>query len=797
MADQDLFAPPSDEERKLADQAMFAPPTEEEKQSIIGYLKKPEISALESASAGAQQGLTLGHADELGGAVGAAMHLPGAGLGPEGFPLVPGAKPNEQSLEDLYKEYRDANRARLSKAEAANPWSAGAGTAAGGALGVLGAGMLAAPAEVASAAEAVPQALSMGQKMFQGAKAAALPGARIGALSAEGSSDAPLGSPEQVMDIGKGAGLGLGLGLGFGAVAPPLVSAAKGTGQAIKGASARGGELIEDVLSGNFGKTFNRGFGPTGRDSREWLIGKNAQRNAGSELLNKSENLVSLPQEEAQKLGGLKNELIDAASEKGIRIPSEEIDTWIQGKLGDNPLTTLDSTKKEIQQFRKQLLEARDGEEVQRVRRAYFGEGNTQLKKFEQLMQEKQAAEAASKGEVAPPSEREAFEEHLAKLKAEQQAIAGHQSPTPYEASYETMENQPGKVLGVIKQPQYDDQGNFNGYKKIHSRIISDEAAEAPIEMQIEPHPEQSGKVMGIIRRPVKDAEGNITGYDVLSQKTLNAQEEAKFKDVAETVREKKFDLSNPKHLYQLRKDLKVRGDQPKNPWEAEKAFSSPEAQGQVKSSMNDINEILRNHIPELQPVDQQLTAYNQALEELPIKKGVEAEDVGKKMASLILQSRDAGPEAAHAKRTLENYFNKLRIANPELAHKLEGEMAHAAETQELTGAAAEKSYLPRPLAKPQPLAAKAGNIAGYSIGYVTPQWLRNLGSNLAQKGTQASASLGKVMTEMAEKDDRTRNAMMFVLMQNPAYQGLLKEHLPEADPGSSAASTKTLEKFK
>lgn len=788
---KDLFAAPSEKERQEADTAMFAPPSDAERKAIGDYLNTPTASPLDSFSAGAQQGLTFGHADELGAALGAGLEkAAGTPVGPEGFPLVPGAEPTkDKKLSDLYQEYLDASRKRIGNAESANPVAAGAGNLAGGALGIAAGSMALGPAEAATtlpegagAVGKMPMSISQYIKgklpaIEQSAQTAVKYGAPAGAIAAEGNQEAPILSDQTLPNMAEGAGLG---SLVAGAIPPAaelVGGAAKGTASALKGVKERGGELIENILSGDLGKTFSRGFGENGRSSREWLVGAKAQQAAGSKMLDVSEKLVAAPQKVLQETGQLKNDIINAAAEKGVRIPDAEVDDLINRNLGQDPLTTLDKTKKEMQKFRDMLLEARDGEEVEKVRRVFYGEGNSQLHKFESLMQQKQAAQKASETEGQPISQREAFESKVKQKEQEKKMVAGSQDATPWETVYEDNPGQPGTKIAMARQKQFDpNTGNFMGYKKMMSDIIEDEPqAQAAMEMVLQPHPTDPGKLIGVIRQQNPDG-----SYNIVSQKTLNAEEAAKFKDVSELVREKKFDLTNPQHLYQLNKDLKTKVDYAKNPWEMEQAFSSPEVQSAAKNTMQDINATLRQHIPDLEQVDQNIMRYNTALDQLPIEKGADPEEVRKKIATLILQSKDITPEAEHARRTLQNYFNKLKIADPQFAHTLESEMNDAAETISLTGAASEKAYLPRPLARPQSWAAKFGNVSGYTLGYMTPDMARNISAKLMTKGGQAASEVGRILSRVAEKDDRARNAVLFGLMQNPAYRNVLKDYMPD-----------------
>jgi hypothetical protein len=199
---------------------------------------------------------------------------------------------------------------------------------------------------------------------------------------------------------------------------------------------------------------------------------------------------------------------------------------------------------------------------------------------------------------------------------------------------------------------------------------------------------------------------------------------------------------------------------------------------------MREINKTLRSNIPELENVDTQIQSYNQALaplEQKPYNIDTSMPDeVQTKLIKLVLKSNQNTPEGVAAKNTLNDYFNKLRIANPDMASKLEARITDWSARGKVLNATDETMYLPRPLARPQPLASKVGAIGGYAVGSITPDWARNTARVLMSEGSQASQSLGRVIGGMAEKDEHTRNALMFGLMQQPAYRQILKPHLPQ-----------------
>ncbi len=177
------------------------------KEKSISVEKPSDWSPSESAGQGALQGATAGFSDELGGAMGA---LQEKALG----------NPNNQSLEDLYKEYRDMHRGRNKQAEEQNPKSNFAGNVAG----AVGGAILA------------PEALA--------AKATGIGGvAALGAASGLGTSEAEdIGGDIKNTAIGGVLGTaGYGVAKGAGSLLNPIARKMGQAGQSIFGKAAKQG----------------------------------------------------------------------------------------------------------------------------------------------------------------------------------------------------------------------------------------------------------------------------------------------------------------------------------------------------------------------------------------------------------------------------------------------------------------------------------------------------------------------------------------------------------------------------
>lgn len=204
MPDQDLFAPPSDDElQAVAQPDIFAPPTPEE-------IKASQPGMIESGISGLASGLTFGHADELAGAGRAAVAKIGGAPEP---------------ISDLYTKYRDEQRAHQDASRSANP------------LTYYGTGALG----TAVTGTAIPMLNPGAAATFRGAAAS---GALGGALMGEGESNAPLASPSSLVDTGLGAAFGGATG-GAVSLIPGLSPSAMQAAAERKAVQAAGGMTKE------------------------------------------------------------------------------------------------------------------------------------------------------------------------------------------------------------------------------------------------------------------------------------------------------------------------------------------------------------------------------------------------------------------------------------------------------------------------------------------------------------------------------------------------------------------------
>lgn len=196
-----------------------------EKQSNLETLIKPlpQVTQPQAALTGAQQGLTMGFADELGGMtqsgldrfqrllneytglVGKSPTQISEELAQQGFQGDLGPT----SSDELYKEATAEGRRELAASEEQHPWTTG--------LTDVASSMLIPGAAIGKIAKA-PKAISKLDKVRKGAAT----GMGVGALEAAGRTEEDISSPEGREDVAMGASLGGLFGAGAGKVSQKL-----------------------------------------------------------------------------------------------------------------------------------------------------------------------------------------------------------------------------------------------------------------------------------------------------------------------------------------------------------------------------------------------------------------------------------------------------------------------------------------------------------------------------------------------------------------------------------------------
>lgn len=748
----------------------------EQAQALTDNLSQPRMSATDAAMTGLGEGGTLGFAPRIGAALGA------------GLEEVAG-NPDKKSLEALYNEYLEYNNKRRDQAAKERPEAYYPAALAGGlALPIP------APLKLAKNENALVQLL---KEMKQGATT----GAQVGAVT--GLSHSPdLTSPKQ--DV-ENMGIGMGIGATVGIAAPPVIGGIK---TLAKGTKELGSKIIGDV-GGAFTEGKNAGY--EGLPNLATSEGRDQSVQMRGEFANQfGTNLV----DQLNGLGTLKNKIIKEASDRGLKIDPKQIDEFISKHLANDPQTNLPKVMSEMAEFHEILKTAQEGPEVEKVTRKFFGEGNTQKEKFLQKAALTDASQEAAQApeEFTPLSPRDEFELKARQKQAEQQAIAGAQSPVPHELSYEPIPDDPNNELGIVKQPQFDDMGNFSGHKKIMSQVLPKAGAiEAPKNEIIFQPSDIPNKVFAIQRQPQMDESGNIVGYKILNKQLVNDTDAAKWKDMTETVRAGGRDLSDPEQLYRLYKDLKE-----KSKFADSGGFSSTEAQKATGGAMKDIQGLLRGSdvLPELQPMDGKITALNKVGEILGIDtRDLNEQSATKKILDLINNESNLQTSGITARQKIDAVTEQLRQVDPKMADEFQQQIEQHSVNKDMIKEITKpfnQLTLSSVLGAPRAFGTQGATAAGYKVGQFqknaedviskvtqsapvqrattfmdryTPQVLQGAAAKAASSSEEGMQGLARVLTQAASLDDRSRNAIVFGVMQNPAYRQWMEKEMGIKSP--------------
>lgn len=642
-------------------------PSAEEQQKMADFLHSSQPSEGTSTLRGAEQGLTFGFADELGGAMGAGLE--GTVNAFKEGSLAP---LNDSNLERLYKEYRDANRARYKAAEEAHPNYFTGGAVAGGALVPAGAfgklGQLGAKA-------------SLGTKVAKGIGM----GATAGGLQAAGNTEESVVqdgmiNSEFARDAYEGARGGAILGGSL-----PLA-----------GATAKGAYGLAKVAASPVIKGMKQGLRGIN------LLGDDAERSVQSNIAKYGKEITSDIQGNLNNLGKQKKKLIEDAEKAGIRINESDIDSFVESRLGTTSESNLPEVQRELNQFQELLRSAKEGKLIRREKQLEVPTGQEKLRHVEELKM------------------------------AEQAAIESGVDPADIETVFEPVDVE-GKVAGVIRQKLYKedpDTGNLieNGYKKLASRLI--EENEVP-----------------------------------------------QFKTLTETVRAGDRDLTKPQELYQLYKDLKQRSTF------GDSSFKTHEVSKVTGGTMQDVQGLLRGSVEGLETTDAKIASLKQGAKLLGMEDtvNVDKQAMMNKVIDLVNQQEQVGAPGSKAREKLAEFANSIRAEHPEIAAQVETKIKDLGEQAFLSKGISGLSDLGKANTVKR-LAGAAGNVAGlgvYNLAKLPPEALMMRVQQIASKGGKASQELSKILSQLPNKNERERNAILFGLMQNPAY----RQYLQEEDP--------------
>ncbi len=738
-------------------------PSDEDADKVMNYITDGKgISEGESMMRGFEQGPTLGHADEIGAMMGSSLEAstmgdyPSVNIATSGPGLQADNHPDAQQLSDLYKEYLSFNRQRYKDAEQANPGNFTAGAVVGSALipnaafGKLG--VLAKDAGTLT-------------KVAKGAGIGAVGGAVTGA----GNSEAPVMSGEFADDVLTGFEYGGVIGAGI----PAAVGTSKGIYEGTK----------------YLATPFLKGFKPGLRGIT--FLGESAEKAIQAKVSQYGDEATQKFMTELNGLATIKKELIKAAEASGNRINSKEIDEMIVKRLGDDPMSNLPFVRREMEELREILATAKEGPVVEKVERVFYGDKPTKIEQFKQKAMGREVLDKVNSVAPQTPDDVAKFEADLAKRQREQKMVPGGTDPRPIELEYRTT-GEPGQIHGVQKQAQFDADGNPIGYKKVASKVLNTEAPQGPQKFElIFEATDDPNMLLAIHRRPVVDPKsGKVTGYQDVKSQLVPKEEAAKYKDISVVGRGGGRDLSRPTEMWQLYKDLKQKS------MYGDKSFQSQEAQETAGGLIKDINGLMRGTVPGVAETDAKIASLKRGLEFLGIEDTINVDPVKirNKIIDLINKQENLGGSGGKARNQVDDFRDAIKDHYPELANEVErmvldlGEQAKASKAVAgLTEAGMMNTVKRSSMAVGNAIGlgvhktGKAISSGLQSVNKHSPEKLTAMGTALINsQGSKATVELGKILLKAATEPERARNAILFGLMQNPAYRKKLDEMSPK-----------------
>lgn len=814
---------PTEDEIKKADAALgqsnepswdAEPPTAEQLKLAssggpVNLTKPNDLSA--QASAGIEsvgRGATLGFGDEAAGVTGAIGETLARGLGGADIP-APAGDDSLSRLQNLYAEYRDSARRREEKQKEAFPATTFAGEMAGG---------------FALPGGSLTKGIQGMSKGLQATRLAAVSGLAGGLASAGMTKANPIDQTAEFMgDVGMGTAGGTVLGGAMLPVASALGSGVNKMTKVIKEVPAIAGALEQ----------FRRGL------KGEKLVGTEAAQNVGTEMaqfgMDAFKKLIGTSKDPGEVLrsGKLREEILKNAKASGQEIPIEKVDEIIND-LREKLLNIKDlspAAGREAAQLQEILATSKEGKEVQRLKKEALPLKENLIEQKEHLLRDKLVREKGidpedissefvktddpnivvgrvmqkTKGidpvnemeqlvsvqraklkvddgdlrydfvpgddpnltvarvhqKIKPVDTNEEMKQLLSLQRSKKQAT---ENVRPDDFSYEvTPSENPKEMVGRIYQIARDGEGNPTGRKVLQQRIFS---------------PEEVEGTEKVIQQKIFDKRNMSTSMKSLAQKDFQTSELGpQFKESMETVREGGRDLTNPSEVDTLRQGISSfakMGDKP---------AQSREVLGAASEATTKLSQALQESVPEYATATTKFGAAKDAVKALGIDESRTPQEARDKIISYLNQLYKEDATGIIAKERLKDFRKELATANPELERSMGPTFEELSRKYELVRETTKPGFLLLGGMTPRGAGYALGNVTGRflkAVGELPPEGFQQIASKLTSKGTSASVGLAKVLEQAATKDLRGRNALMFSIMQNPAYRKMLEESTPE-----------------
>jgi hypothetical protein len=781
---------PADEVKEEKNKFGFVP-SDAQKTAVADYITAPEkVGQSEALVRGFGAGGSFDFGDELMGAVGGVMALPAETKmamqeleHPEAMiETAPGmGQMQPKSFDQLYAEYRDLARQGNKEAMQDNPGAFITGAIGGGfALpgNILGATNLAKTAPIA-------------QKALASSKL----GAKAGAIAGAGMSEAnPVFNPgEFTGDVVDSTAMGTVMGAG-------LPYAAQGAKSAVSGVKNVGKDVSDMLLE------YYRLHKSLGRE------GINTLKKSGQDIINNraAQYANQIPTQIIQELNEqaqLQKSLPRLAKEtyQG-RADINEINEALLPVQEGVPLVNRPEVNREMADLQELVTTAQQGPEVRQSKRVFFGEGPSKIQKFDDKFDDLKQVEGSTKLEPIVPQDKAKMEQLAQQKRVEQEMFPESYSQEPIEYVEQPLPGSDKVVAGVgqrVAQEAAEEgaEAAEPGLRKIAAKTINVEPQDVnaqPWEKILEPT-DNANEVIGYYRRPVLDEVGQQIGWQKTSPKRIPLEEAAKFKDISETVRLGGRDLADLEELFAFYNDLKTRNRFGKN------SYETPEVRRKADQLAIRIQEILRKNTVGLAETDAKIASLKGGAELLGFEtQGTNINTQGKPPIGQLLDNMLQNPGSSQnasaqssvqqqlrdkvmnlimnkegndptAQNHIQDFIDKVRPQYPELAAEFETAMnKFGKETKALNTSPSLAQWA---LAKKG--SGYIGNIQGRAeveIGRMTPDVIKNIAAKLAGVPSKGAQSVSKILAQLPDKSERERNAILFGLMQNPAYRKWISE---------------------
>jgi len=192
-----------------------------------------------------------------------------------------------------------------------------------------------------------------------------------------------------------------------------------------------------------------------------------------------------------------------------------------------------------------------------------------------------------------------------------------------------------------------------------------------------------------------------------------------------------------------------------------------------------------RNLLEEMVPGTAELGKKRQAMTEAAEMLGLDdvydmnPQKVMSRIVQLIHQQEGAGASGVKGRQIIEDALDKIKLADPELARKIAPKIDELADRAYMTKKAQERASITYPLSTLESYAVKGSNVVGlglHKLAKAPPRVLRDMASDLTDMGGDGARQLGMVLERASNQGERSRQAILFGIMQNPTYRNLLKQ---------------------